>query len=230
MPRGCSGSEFVGAVAARRRYREARARACEIEASMVRLWILASLSRKPQPRPARSRPGRSASGRSISALGVQALDGLTAHDRTRVSVSANGRHLADVDVENRGLDISRDRMINSVLENRPAEDWLALAHGIPVAQASAALREDLRRRMSPGSRRTRQTKSARHRPGSILLVARRTTVDLRRQLAALAAVAKPRPFEVIVLPQATGLDLSSLEAEFPGLRRHTAIEPGCRPL
>jgi GT2 family glycosyltransferase len=219
--------QFVGAVVARRRYREARARACEIEAKHGPLVD----PRFPQPQAAvpsarGSRPNAVAVRAVDLAQGVQGLDGLTAHDRTRVSVSANGRYLADVDVENRGLDISRDRMINSVLEHRPAEDWLALARGIPVAQASAALREDLRRRILPGLDDHPDEQLPDTVPISVLLVARRTTVDLRRQLAALDAVAKPRPFEVIVLPQVTGLDLSSLEAEFPGLRCHTAIEPG----
>lgn len=227
VPPGLQWQEFVGAVAARRRYREACAKAREIEAKHGPLLD----PRFAEPRAAASyalasRPDGVAVRAVDLAQGVQALDGLAAHDRTRVSVSANGRHLADVDVQNRGLDISRDRLVNSLLENRPAGDWLALAGGIPIAQASAALRESLRAQILPGLDEHPDDGLPDSVPVSVLLVARRTTVDLRSQLAALKAGAKPRPIEVIVLPLVTSLDLSSLEAEFPGLRWHTTIEPG----
>ena len=219
--------EFAGAVAARGRYREARVRAREIETTHGPLVD----HRFPPAQGAAAgapTPGVGAVGvRTVDlAIGGQALDGLAAHDRTRVSVSANGRHLADMDIENRGLDVSRDRLINSLLESRPAEDWLALARGIPTAQVSAALREGLRRHCFQGLVEHADESLPETVPVSILLVARRTGFELRRQLAALKAVVKRRPSEVIVLPLALGSDLAGLEAEFPGLRRHTAIEPG----
>ena len=187
--------EFVGAVVARRRYHEARQTAREIEATHGPLLD----PRFPQPPGAHlcaPSPGRvSVAVREVDlAEGIPALDGLAAHDRTRVSVSANGRHLADLEIENGGLDISRDRLISNLLENRPAEEWLALAHGIPIAQASAALREGLRNRCFPGLDVRGDEGLPDTVPVSILLVARRTTLELRRQLAALEAVAKGRTF------------------------------------
>ena len=219
--------EFVGAVVARRRYHEARVTAREIEAAHGPLrdarfpWRRAGAAEARPPHPG------AVGVRAVDlARGGQALDGLTACDRTRVSVSANGRQLGVIHIENHGLDISRDRLINSVVESQPAEDWLALASGMPIAQAGATLREGLRRHCFAGLGEPGDESLPVTVPVSILLVARRTTIELRRQVAALQAMATSRPFELIVLPLADGLDLPSLTAEFPGLRRHNTIEPG----
>ena len=227
VPSGLQWQEFVGAVVARRRYREACRRTREIEATQGPL----ADSRFPDPRAASlhaSLPAHPAVGtrRFDLARDAGALDGLAAHDRTRVSVSSNGRHLADVVIDNRGLDITRDRLITGMLEQRPAEDWLALASGMPIEQARAAMREGLRRQCLPGLEGGVDESLPETVPVSVLLVARRGTEDVRRQLTALVTGANRRPLEVIVLPLVRGLDQPGLEAAWPGVRCESATQPG----
>ena len=136
--------EFVGAVAARRRYRNSRVRAREIEATHGPVVDLRFPEAPGSPAGAEPPHKGTVTQRSVDlARGIHALDRLAAYDRTRVIVSANGRDLADIDVENHGLDISRDLVISSLLEDRPASEWLALAHGISTTEARARLRDGL---------------------------------------------------------------------------------------
>ena len=162
------------------------------------------------------------------ARGIEALQGLAGHGKTRVAISAAGRPLAHLDIDNRGLDISRDQLINRLVESRPVAEWLALLEEVPTAQAEAALRESLLRRVFPGL--DRGAGASESLPAavavSIVLVARRTTLEFRRQMGALTTFAKQRPCELIAVSGDPQRSLPSVTAEFPEVRCARATEPG----
>jgi hypothetical protein len=57
-----------------------------------------------------------------------------------------------LEIETRGLDLSRDRLINLLLESRSAAEWLALLEDVPVAKAEAELRARLLSSIFPAER------------------------------------------------------------------------------
>jgi GT2 family glycosyltransferase len=229
MPSALPRSEFAGAVVARRRYREARDVVREIESKYGAL----DDARFPEA------PGTRASVNDVSrehvtvrtvdlARGIEALDGLAGHGKTRVVIAADGRTLAHLEIDNRGLDISRDQLINRLVKSRPAAEWLALFEKVPTAQAEAALRDNLLRRIFPGldrgARATGGLPAAV--PVSIVLVARRTPLELRRQLRALATFARHRSCELIVVSGDPKRTLPDIAREFPEVRCARATESG----
>jgi GT2 family glycosyltransferase len=229
MPAELPSSEFVGAVVARRRYREARESVREIEAKYGAL----NDARFPEAPGLLSRvndvfPNDVAVRKVDLARGIEALHGLVAHGKTRVSISANGRPLAHLEIENRGLDISRDQLINGLVEIRPVAEWLALVEEVPIAEAEAALRKNVLQVVFPGlDRGARASESLPPAvPVSIVLVARRTTLEFRRQLAALTTFAKQRPCDLIVVSGDPRRSLPSVRADFPAVRCARATEPG----
>lgn len=229
MPPELPSSEFAGAVVARRRYREARGAVREIEAKYGAL----DDARFPEAPGLLARvnavfPDDVAVRKVDLARGIEALHGLSGHGKTRVSLSVNERPLAHVEIDNRGLDISRDQLINGLVGSRPVAEWLALLEEVPIAQAEAALRDRLLHRVFPGLDRGARASASLPVavPVSIVLVARRTTREFRRQITALTTFAKQRPCDLIVVSGDPRRSLPSVTAEFPEVRCARATEPG----
>jgi len=226
MPPELPPNEFTGAVLARRRYREARQSAREIEARFGPLKHPRFPDPPGLPPPAGDALAGEVADREVDlARRIEALTGLTGVGTTRVSVSARGRPLAQLEIENGGLDVSRDQLINRLVESHPVAEWLGLVEKVPTAQAESALRANLIERLFPGLDRGAQTTSSLPVavPVSIVVVARRTTGDLQGHLAALKKQARQRPCELIVVSGDSGPDVT---AEGPGVRWARAALPG----
>jgi O-antigen biosynthesis protein len=207
--------EFAGALIARTRYQEARRGASEIERRHGPLGDPAyPVPPGPRPPTVISDDDKVAD-RQVDLANLEPLLDLEGYGRTRIGVSHRGRQLAVVEIENGGLPISRDHLINRLLQARPAAEWLALVEGTAPADVEASLRRQLAARLLPhGEGGEVAEASNAGDPISIGLVARQGGEGLRATVQRILEVSGRRPRELLVVPElgAGGLpaDLSDL--------------------
>ena len=219
MPRELRIREFRGALVGKRRYHEALERVRQIE-----------LEFGPQPgAPALKLPRERAPERDLSQArcavrslditrGVHAIDDVTDFWTTRVFVHAGGRAIAQVDVENRGLPISGERLVDQMLDSKDAIEWLRLTSNRSRESTSAAVRTLLSRQLTSNwKERSTLPPTARKRVSVVLATCDRPE-QLRRSLASLTSLVHRHELEVLVVDNHPALgDTAKVVREFPSV-------------
>lgn len=200
MPRAVRLRELRGSFIGKRRYDEALARVRDIE-----------LEHGPQqgpPRPAGARPvaeparapdGGRVAVRSVDlAHGAQSIDDVIDAWTTRVFVHVGARVIGQLDIENKGLPISRERLVDQMLENRDAVEWLRLATDTPRDAVLAGVRTRLKKVLLPNATEASVAAPPRYRV-SVVLATRDRPRELRRCLQSLTSLSTPHRLEILVV-------------------------------
>jgi len=219
MPRELRIEEFRGALIGKRRYHEALAAARRIE-----------LEFGPQPgvvsptKPLRAEEGvldrTGCAVRRVDLVhGVTAIDDVIDYHTTRVFVHASGKPLGYVDVENRGLPISRERLVDAMLESKDAIEWLRLTSGNSREATLSAVRTRLTRKLLANFSESSHVRATTSRKRvSIILATCDRPQELRRCLASLTSLSHSHELEVLVVDNRPAVKATAeVVAEFPSV-------------
>lgn len=201
--------ELKGALSGRQRYHEALRRAREIELEFGPQPGAAAVGAPPREPPAASKLDRQQLAvRTVDLTeGAQGIDDVGDYWTTRVFLSVFGRTIAHVDVHNQGLPISRERLVQRMLQDKSAVEWVALAQNVSSESARASFRTRLAEGMLPLRRPTSSVRVTQNCRPSVVLATCDRPVQLRRALNSLAKVRQRTAFELVVVdnrPDAPG--------------------------
>jgi O-antigen biosynthesis protein len=133
------------------------------------------------------------------ARGAQSIDDVNDYWTTRVFLHVDGRAIGQLDIENKGLGISRERLVDQMLDNRDAIEWLRLAANTSRESMLANVRHRLKRVLLPGaSEVARVTKPTKQRVSIVLATCDRPQ-ELRRCLRSLTSLSTSHELELLVV-------------------------------
>jgi GT2 family glycosyltransferase len=220
MPRAVRLKELQGAFKGRRRYGEALAVARGIEHEFG-----------PQeggpPRPGAlpvSTPTRALDRQRIAVRSVDLehgapdVDDVIDYWTTRVFVHVGGRVIGHLDIENKGLSISRERLVDAMLDDRDAIEWLRLAANTSREAMLASVRTRLKKVLLPAATESAAATPSPYRVSIVLATCDRPG-ELRRCLQSLTAPSTPHQLEILVVdnrPSAPGT--GEVVRDFPAVR------------
>ena len=195
-------NELRGVLIGKQRYQAALEEVRRIEREFgpqPGVSTLADRSRLPAPR-GWDFPRRMAVRSVDVSRGIHALEDVEGYLTTRVFIHAGRRPLGHVDVENRGLAISRERLVDRMLETRAPIEWVALFNEVSVESARAQLRTLLTQQILPADDTPSSFVSwGQSTRASIVLATRDRPVELRRCLASLTRVTREQNPEILVV-------------------------------
>jgi len=199
-PRDVRLKELQGSFMGRRRYEEALARARGIELEFgPQAGAPHHAGALPVAAPARELDRLRIAVRSVDlARGVQDIDDVIDYWTTRVFVHVGGRVIGQLDIVNKGLRISREHLVDQMLNNRDAIEWLRLAANTSREAVLASVRTRLKKVLLPGATEAAAAKPAQYRVSIVLATCDRPG-ELRRCLASLTSLSTPHQLEILVV-------------------------------
>ena len=123
---------------------------------------------------------------------------MTDYWTTRVFVHVGGRVIGQLDIENKGLSISRERLVDQMLNNRDAIEWLRLAANTSREAVLASVRTRLKQVLLPGATEAAAATRAQYRVSIVLATCDRPG-ELRRCLESLTSRSTPHQLEILVV-------------------------------
>jgi GT2 family glycosyltransferase len=220
MPLAVRLTEWRGAFKGRRRYSEALEVARAIEREFGR-----QEGAPPQPgaRPvlphALPLDRQRVAVRSVDlSHGARDIDDVMDYWTTRVFVHVGGRVIGQLDIENKGLSISRERLVDAMLDDRDAIEWLRLAANTSREAVRASVRARVKNVIQPTAPEAAPPRPARYRVSIVLATCDRPG-ELRRCLKSLASVSTPHQLEILVVdnrPSSPGT--GEVVRDFPAAR------------
>jgi len=220
IPRAVRMKELEGAFKGRRRYGEALAVARGIEHEFgPQQGAPHQPSALPVADPARELDQQRLAVRSVDlAHGVQEIDDVTDYWTTRVFVHVGGRVIGQLDVENKGLRISRERLVDRMLDDRDAIEWLRLAANKSREAVLASVRTRLKKVLLPAATEAAAATPARYRVSVVLATCDRPA-ELRRCLESLASHSTRHHLEILVVDNRPSAPATSqVLCDFPAAR------------
>jgi GT2 family glycosyltransferase len=200
VPRDLRLTEFQGTFIGKQRYYEALERALRIEREFgPQAGAPRPFELPPVPRVGQHFDRSKVAVRSVDlAHGAENVDSISGYWTTRVFLNVAGRALGEIDIENRGLPISAERLVNEMLMRRDAVDWVRLSSDVSREAALTSLRMRIKQRLLPTNAVLSSSEGRRQR-ASIVLATRDRPQELRRCLTSLTALQLPKDTEVLVI-------------------------------
>jgi GT2 family glycosyltransferase len=200
MPRAVRLKELQGSFVGKRRYREALARTRAIELEFgPQEGAPHHAGALPVAAPARELNRQRIAVRSVDlAGGAQGIDDVIDYWTTRVFVHVGGRVIGRLDIENKGLSISRERLVDEMLNNRDAIEWLRLAANTSREAVLASVKTRLKKMLLPGATEAVTATPAQYRVSIVLATCDRP-VELRRCLESLTSLSTSHQLEILVV-------------------------------
>lgn len=200
MPADVRVREFKGSLIGRERYYEALERARRIEREFGPQPGAPRPFDLPPVPPATQGIDRSKLAvRNVDlARGARGIEDVADYWTTRVFLNVEGRPIAELDIENRGLSISPERLVNEMLLRHDAVDWIRRANQESREATLAAMRERVKQRLLPSNGASRVHQVSHHR-ASIVLATRDRPEQLRRCLTSLTGLELPKDTEILVV-------------------------------
>jgi O-antigen biosynthesis protein len=192
--------ELRGAFIGKQRYYQALDKVRQIELEFG-AQPGATQQQEPPPLPARLNIDRARIAvRTVDlAEGARSIDDVSAYFSTRVFIQLGGRPIGQVDIENRGLNISASRLIDCMLESKDAIDWIRLASNSSRASISAAVRRRVKEALLPGIDAAVSARRPVQARVSIVLATCDRPEELRRCLRSLTALPGAEELEILVV-------------------------------
>ena len=199
-PRALRLKELQGSFKGRRRYDEALARARAIELEFgPQEGGPHHAGALPVSAPARELDRQRIAVRSVDlARGAQGIDDVIDYWTTRVFVHVGGRVIGQLDIQNKGLSISRERLVDQMLNNRDAIEWLRLAANTSREAVLASVRTRLKKVLLPGATEAAAATPAPYRVSIVLATCDRPG-ELRRCLESLTSLSTRHQLEILVV-------------------------------
>lgn len=218
MPAEVRLQELRGALVGKARYREALARARQIEREFgPQPGAPSAFDEPPLPPAGRQFDPHRVAVRSVDlANGAQNIDDVAEYLSTRVFLNLSGRPLGHVDIENRGLKISRERLVNEMLGSQDAIEWLRLAARTSRESTIAAVRTRLTQRLLPNHNGRSSLRPAIKPSVSIVLATCDRPQELLRCLKSLTSLPRREGLQILVVdnrPEAP--ETARVVAQFP---------------
>lgn len=200
MPTNVREEELRGTFIGRRRYYEALENTRRIELQFG-AQPGAPDHTQPLPLPRRTTPksGRIAVRTVDLARGAPSIEGLTEYDLTRVFIEVGGRPIGQLDIANSGSSISAANLVERMLENRDAFEWMRLSSNISRASVLAAVRTKVQQALLPDTQPASVRVKARRPRVSVVLATRGRPEELRRCLDSLVGLPAANELEILVV-------------------------------
>jgi O-antigen biosynthesis protein len=211
--------EFRGAFIGKQRYYQALERVRQIEAEFG-AQPGAPSHLEPPPLPPRVAVDRERIGvRTVDlSRGARSIDDVSSYFTTRVFIEVAGRPIGQLDIHNRGLNISATRLIECMLEDKDAIEWMRLGSNTSRASTLAAVRTRAKGALLPGIDAAPSARRPAQGRVSIVLATCDRPHELRRCLASLTALRGANELEIVVVDNRPSSPATSdVAQEFPSV-------------
>ena len=153
------------------------------------------------------------------ARGARSIDDVRDYFTTRVFLEVAGRPIGQLDIQNRGSNISKARLIECMLADRDAVEWMRLASNTSRESTMASVRGRIKRALLSGAEAPPSARRRAKERVSIVLATCDRPEELRRCLGSLTSLPSANELEILVVDnRPSSRATSDVVRDFPSVQ------------